>query len=138
MLALLYCCALRVSEIMSFGIHTDGKSLRVLGKGDKERIVPCPGWLLLMLNEQFFHTARGLSRYQVYRMVVENARASINKSVFPHMLRHSCATHMMQGGADMRVIQEFLGHESVETTQIYTKVDIRHLQEVVREFHPRA
>lgn len=134
-IALLYCCGLRASELFSVMVNTDNTSLRVFGKGSKERIVPCPAWLVQLLD---IKALRGLSRYQIYRIVIENAKRSINKPVYPHMLRHSCATHMMQGGADLRIIQEFLGHDSLETTQIYTRVDINHLREVIAEFHPRS
>ena len=132
--------------------------LRILGKGDKERIVPVGSYARAVLdaylvrgrpafaarsrsNPALFMNTRGgrLSRqsaWAVLRSVAE--KAGITTDVSPHTLRHSYATHLLDGGADVRVVQELLGHASVTTTQIYTLVTIDHLREVFLTSHPRA
>lgn len=157
----LYGCGLRVSELCGLDLAEcmleDGY-LRVLGKGDKERIAPISGFALSALDRYLeegrgqlakpyaaptpavFLNARGsrLSRQSVHGIV---ARAGLGigvKNLHPHTLRHSFATHLLAGGADLRVIQEILGHADISTTQIYTHVSRAHIQEEYLHAHPRA
>ena len=160
MMELAYGAGLRVSEWI--GIEMKDVALqdgvvRVFGKGAKERIVPIGRKALaaiaIYLRESrprlergrgkglLFLNARGepLSRmgaWKILRKYVE--RAGIKKSVSPHTLRHSFATHLLEGGADLRAVQEMLGHADISTTQIYTHVDSERLRQIPREFHPRA
>jgi len=162
-LELLYGTGARISEIVSLNIQDvmkfDGgevSSLRLTGKGGKTRIVPIgsyarealdqylvrvrPG-LISKDREALFLNDRGgrLSRQSMWNIVSETAkRANISVSVSPHSLRHSYATHLLDGGADVRVVQELLGHSSVTTTQIYTLVTIDKLRESYSSAHPRA
>jgi integrase/recombinase XerC len=156
-LELLYSSGLRVSELS--GIDTDDMSLReslikVKGKGKKERIVPIGSKALdamksyivermlkksrekaLFLNR----TGKRLTERGVRRVVVKYARAiALHGSIGPHTLRHSFASHLLQGGADLRVIQELLGHSSLSTTQKYTHLDLTHLMDVYDKAHPLA
>lgn len=156
-----YACGLRVSELANLRVEQvrlDESFLRVVGKGDKERMVPmgvpAAGALQEYLTEVrprlereqttsacVFLSCRGrpLTRARVWFIVKEAARrAGIHKRVYPHILRHSFATHLLDGGADLRVIQEMLGHADIGTTQIYTHVDRDRLAGVHRKFHPRA
>jgi len=159
-LELLYSCGLRVSELCALRLADLLRSeelLRVRGKGSKERLVPIgkPAlqWLERYLQEVrpllarpqsrdiIFLNARGgqLSRMSVWKLVRHAAeRAGIERRIHPHTLRHSFATHLLEGGADLRAVQEMLGHASITTTQIYTHVDRLYVQEVYRTFHPRA
>ncbi len=159
-LELLYASGLRVSELANLrvaGLKFDQGIVRVLGKGDKERIVPIGrpaqrvlrGYLetvrpLLDKTQRAAHVflsfrGRALTRDRVWAIVKEGARrAGIAKNVYPHILRHSFASHLLAGGADLRVIQEMLGHADIATTQIYTHIDRNRLAEVHRRFHPRA
>lgn len=160
-LELMYASGLRASEVGAVSttdyIQTLGV-VRVTGKGDKQRLVPvgrpardaiarylaeCRPRLLrpdgrdkgkLLLTR----TGRPIERVRVWQLVTLHARAAGLPEVHPHMLRHSFATHLLAGGADLRVVQELLGHASVATTQIYTHVDKARLREVVRRHHPRA
>jgi integrase/recombinase XerD len=160
MLELLYSSGLRVSELVGLRVEDvdfTGRTLRCVGKGAKERAVPIGGvalrWLaahLLAASARrpasvagglLFISARGgpLSRQRVWRVVKAHAaRAGIVTRVTPHTFRHSFATHLLAKGADLRVIQELLGHSRVTTTQVYTHVDRARLREVYRRAHPRA
>ncbi|MCZ2357586.1 MAG: tyrosine recombinase [Bacteroidia bacterium] len=157
---LLYACGLRVSELTNLSIqnfYASERWIRVLGKGNKERFVPVGesacSFVQNYLNEVrlnqeakrgyegiLFLNRRGkqLTRNMVFIIVQQAAeQAGIHKSVGPHTLRHSFATHLIEGGADLRVIQQLLGHESITTTEIYLHLDQSYLQEVIRSFHPR-
>lgn len=161
MLEILYSSGLRVSELVNLkqaGIYPDIGFLRVIGKGNKERLVPIGKealrYLQIYLNEVrptqkvqdgfdafVFLNRRGkpLSRVMVFLVIKEVvARAGIRKTVSPHTFRHSFATHLIEGGADLRAVQEMLGHESITTTEIYTHLDRDYLRQVIREFHPRS
>jgi integrase/recombinase XerD len=159
-LELLYGSGLRISELTGLDIDDldlEGGSLRVLGKGGKEREVPMgsfgkhavgayltrgrPALVTAGSRGALFLNARGgrLSRQSCARLLGRYVRlAGIDRRVTLHTLRHSFATHLLEGGADVRVVQELLGHSSVATTQIYTLVTARHLREVYDESHPRA
>jgi integrase/recombinase XerD len=162
MLELAYGAGLRVSEWISLGTRDvlfEDKLVRVFGKGSKERLVPIGRSAIAAVAtyvrelrprlEQagkggkgvLFLNARGepLSRmgaWKILRRYVQ--RAGIEKSVSPHTLRHSFATHLLEGGADLRAVQEMLGHADISTTQIYTHVDREYLRKVHRQYHPRA
>jgi integrase/recombinase XerD len=159
-LELLYASGLRVSELTALDIDDvdlEGNAVRVLGKGGKEREVPIgrhaneavgaylarsrPALVSARSRGALFLNARGgrLTRQSVGRLLEEYARrAGIRRRVTPHDLRHSFATHLLDGGADVRVVQELLGHASVATTQIYTLVTKEHLRAVYYTAHPRA
>ena len=161
MLEVLYGCGLRVSELVGLDmdrIYLDEECLRVLGKGSKERIVPISGMAAQRLQQYLqdarpalsmraaapvpavFLNARGgrLSRQTVHS-VVSRAGLSIGvKDLHPHTLRHSFATHLLEGGADLRAIQEMLGHSDISTTQIYTHVQTNQLREEYLAAHPRS
>jgi len=157
----LYSSGLRVSELLSLkiaDIHTDIGFLQVLGKGNKERLAPIGKSALKYLDiyikevrshipirpghdKVVFLNRRGttLSRVSVYNIVKDLvASAGIKKSVSPHTFRHSFATHLLEGGADLRAVQQMLGHESITTTEIYTHLDRDYLRQVITEFHPRS
>jgi len=160
MLELAYGAGLRVSEWISIGVRDvllEEQMVRVFGKGSKERLVPIGrsaiGAVAMYLRELrprlergagrgvLFLNARGtpLSRmgaWKILRAYVK--RAGIEKHVSPHTLRHSFATHLLEGGADLRAVQEMLGHADISTTQIYTHVDREYLRKVHRQFHPRS
>jgi integrase/recombinase XerD len=160
MLELAYGAGLRVSEWITLGVRDvmlEDMLVRVFGKGSKERLVPIGrsaiGAIATYLREQrpklekgsgkgvLFLNARGepLSRmgaWKILRRYVE--RAGITKAVSPHTLRHSFATHLLEGGADLRAVQEMLGHADISTTQIYTHVDRDYLRKVHKQFHPRS
>lgn len=158
---LMYGSGLRVSEVveLAFGDFDGEESwLLIRGKGDKERWVPVsrPGreWTRAYIKEvrplltgnrkgtnRIFVNARGkpLTRQGVWHLLKQYAsRLSPPIQISPHGLRHSCATHLLEGGADLRTVQEFLGHTDISTTQIYTHVDRSYLKEVHRSFHPRG
>ena len=159
-LELLYGSGLRISELTGMDVDDldlEEGSLRVLGKGGKEREVPLgsfaheavgayltrgrPALATGVSRGALFLNARGgrLSRQSCARLLGQYVRvAGIDRRVTLHTLRHSFATHLLEGGADVRVVQELLGHASVATTQIYTLVTARHLREVYEESHPRA
>ena len=160
LLEVIYACGLRVSEVAGLRIDnilSDQEILRVTGKGDKERIIPI-GEKALNLLEQYVREIRPqlvtlpaeptvflskngkpLNRERIWAIVKESAlRAGINKNIFPHTLRHSFASHLLENGADLRIIQEMLGHADISTTQIYTHVDQRRLLNVHKQFHPRG
>lgn len=157
----LYACGLRVSELINLkqkDILKEYEVVRVLGKGSKERLVPIGNtaleWietyrmkariLFLSLNETndiLFLNQKGkkLSRMAIWNIVRQNTiMAGIDKEIHPHILRHSFATHLLEGGADLRAVQEMLGHSDISTTQIYTHLDRDYIKEVHRTFHPRA
>ncbi len=160
MLETLYGSGLRVSELIHLGeegVSWEGGFLHVVGKGSKGRIVPCSepalAWLERYRNEArprllrgrtarpLFVTARGrgLSRQWVGRLVDRYARAAgIRRRVTPHTLRHSFATHLLEGGADLRFVQAMLGHADIATTQIYTHLSRDGLRTIVERFHPRG
>lgn len=160
MLEMLYALGIRVSELVSVRISDlllDAEIVRVIGKGDKERVVPIgaeatehvlyyqrntrPGLAKPHSGDALFLNWRGgkLTRMAVWRMLRACAlRAGIQKDVSPHTLRHSFATHLLEGGADLRAVQEMLGHVDISTTQIYTHLDREYLKEVHRTFHPRG
>lgn len=155
----LYGCGLRVSELISIrltDIHTLEKYIIVTGKGNKQRMVPVSRKALkeidyylqdrsriptihdsniLFLNRR----GRKLTRSMIFHIIKELAAAAgIKKNVHPHTFRHSFATHMVQAGADLRAVQEMLGHESILTTEIYTHIDRAFLRDQINLFHPRA
>ncbi len=159
-LELLYASGLRLAETVGAlleNLHLEEGFIRVTGKGNKTRVVPVgdaargaiehylrsgrPALVKPKTPSHVFLSVRGapLSRSRVWQIVRERARrAGIDEPVHPHQLRHSFATHLLGGGADLRVIQEMLGHADISTTQIYTHVDERRLKEVHRKFHPRG
>ena len=159
LLELLYGGGLRASEAAGLileHLHQDLGVIRVLGKGNRERIVPVgrpameqaakyvesvrPGlWRATHPSDQLLlsRTGRPLTRIAVWRIVGRHAQAAGLRHVHPHMLRHSFATHLLAGGADLRAVQEMLGHANIRTTQVYTHVDATHLQKVVKRCHPR-
>ncbi len=156
----LYSCGLRVTELLTLKIsnlYIDEGFVRVIGKGDKERLVPIGAsalkYISIYLNEVRVHlniqpknedfvflNKRGakLSRVMVFNIVKDLVeRAGIDKVVSPHTFRHSFATHLVEGGADLRAVQEMLGHESITTTEIYTHLDRQYLRQTITDFHPR-
>ncbi len=160
MLEVLYSSGLRVSELINLkisNIHSDIGFLRITGKGNKERLVPIGREALKFLNiylmevrvhlniqehhQDFaFLNRRGkkLSRVMVFMIIKDlGAYAGIKKKISPHTFRHSFATHLIEGGADLRAVQEMLGHESITTTEIYTHLDRDYLKQVIIDFHPR-
>ena len=157
----LYATGMRVSELTNLkqsNLLPDEGLVRVFGKGSKERIVPIGGsalrWiaryqqearnLLLKRNKSqdvLFLNVRGtaMTRMAIWNIVQEyTGKAGITKDVHPHTFRHSFATHLLEGGADLRAVQEMLGHSDISTTQIYTHIDREYLKEVHRTFHPRG
>ncbi|MFM2375327.1 MAG: site-specific tyrosine recombinase XerD [Bacteroidota bacterium] len=161
MLELLYACGLRVSELVNLEkskLYMEEGFVRVFGKGSKERLVPMGGsakeYIQLYLEDSRNHVApqkghedilflnrRGkrLTRNMVFIIVKDlTTAAGVNKNVSPHTFRHSFATHLIEGGADLRAVQEMLGHESITTTEIYLHLDRDYLKEVHRTFHPRG
>jgi integrase/recombinase XerD len=160
MLEVAYGAGLRVSEWIGLAVKDmllDDGLVRVFGKGSKERLVPIGrsaiGALAIYSREQrprlehgggkgiLFLNARGepLSRMGAWKILRKYVkRAGLTKRVYPHTLRHSFATHLLEGGADLRAVQEMLGHADISTTQIYTHVDREYLRQVHRRYHPRA
>ncbi|GAB5527182.1 MAG: site-specific tyrosine recombinase XerD [Roseivirga sp.] len=161
MLETLYSSGLRVSELVNLKLSNilfDVGFLRVVGKGNKERLVPIGKEALKFINiyreevrvhqeiqpgqEAFlFLNRRGkqLSRQMVFMNIKDLvAKSGLNKKVSPHTFRHSFATHLIEGGADLRAVQEMLGHESITTTEIYTHLDRDYLKQVIQEYHPRS
>ncbi len=157
-LEMLYGCGLRVSELCSLKISDvflDEGFVRVTGKGDKQRLVPLgevaadcfrlylqsrPEPSAPAFSDTAFLNMRGapLSRVSVFNMVKRQAiAAGVNKEISPHTFRHSFATHLIENGADLRVVQEMLGHESILTTEIYTHIDKSTWQKAILEHHPR-
>jgi integrase/recombinase XerD len=160
MLEVLYSCGLRVSELVGLqlsNIIRDEGFIRVIGKGDKERLVPVSNralkeidfylpdrnsWSIQKESEDIlFLNRRGrrMTRVMVFTIIKGLARAAgIKKTVSPHTFRHSFATHLVEGGADLRAVQEMLGHESIITTEIYTHLDREYLREAIISYHPRS
>jgi len=160
MLELLYGTGVRVSELVDLDLDRVNMlvgTLLVRGKGDKERVVPMGEYAIEALqsylrsgrpalakgkpSKALFLNRRGkrISRQAVWKILkVYASRAGLRESISPHMLRHSFATHMLEGGADLRAIQELLGHADISTTQIYTHVASSRLKEIHRKYHPRG
>lgn len=155
----MYSCGLRVSEVVNLKLsclYLDVGFIRVIGKGDKERLVPIgtdaikyiklykenirnhqpivPGFEdIVFLNRR----GKNLSRVMIFYIIRDlAAKAGITKSISPHTFRHSFATHLVEGGADLRAVQEMLGHESITTTEIYTHLDRDFLRDTLQRFHP--
>ncbi len=155
----MYSCGLRASEIVNLKIsqlYTDVGFIRVIGKGDKERLVPIGSSAIKYINiykknirvhlepkkgseDVLFLNNRGskLSRIMIFYIIKDLAlKAGIKKTVSPHTFRHSFATHLVEGGADLRAVQEMLGHASITTTEIYTHLDREFLRKTLEQFHP--
>ncbi|MBA2432389.1 MAG: tyrosine recombinase XerD [Chthoniobacterales bacterium] len=157
---LLYASGLRISELANArleNLNLDDRILRVTGKGNKTRLVPVgrracealaaylsaerPKLVKPKTGSEIFLSARGtkLTTVRLWQIVKERARHSgLETNIYPHLLRHSFATHLLGNGADLRIIQELLGHSDISTTQVYTHVDQQRLKAVHRKFHPRA
>ncbi|MBN8663750.1 MAG: tyrosine recombinase XerD [Chitinophagales bacterium] len=155
----MYSCGLRVSEVITLKLsclYLDIGFIRVIGKGDKERLVPIgsdatkyiklyrenirvhqplqPGFEDILFLNKF---GRGLSRVMIFYIIKDLAKkAGITKTISPHTFRHSFATHLVEGGADLRAVQEMLGHESITTTEIYTHLDRDYLRSTLQQYHP--
>ncbi len=157
----LYSCGLRVSELINLklsDLHTEVEFIKVTGKGSKERLIPIGNTAIKSIRiyldhyrnklsiqdkhaDFLFLNRRGkpLSRVMVFIIVKELVSlAGLKKNVSPHTFRHSFATHLIEGGADLRAVQAMLGHESITTTEIYTHLDREYLRSVVTSFHPRS
>jgi integrase/recombinase XerD len=156
----LYACGLRVSELTALrlsGLYLDIGFIKVIGKGDKERIIPIGERAIKHIEiyrdnvralqknikpsavDTLFLNRRGapLSRVMVFNIVKDTAqRAGIKKTVSPHTFRHSFATHLIEGGADLKAVQDMLGHASIITTEIYTHLDTDYLRSTIMQFHP--
>ena len=162
MLETLYSCGLRVSELIGLQLSNlllNEGFIRVVGKGDKERITPIGSVAIKHIKtyieskrnhmdnidkdseDILFLNRRGkqLTRVMIFTIIKNlTEQAGITKTVSPHTFRHSFATHLVEGGADLRAIQEMLGHESITTTEIYTHLDREYLRQAILDFHPRA
>ncbi len=161
MLEVLYSCGLRVSELVElklFQLHFDEGFIRVIGKGNKERLVPISAKAIRELNNYFEQTrntqkiqkgfenyvflnknGRNITRVMVFTIIKQLAKKiGLNKPISPHTFRHSFATHLVEGGADLRAVQQMLGHESIITTEIYTHLDKTYLKQIITDFHPRS
>lgn len=155
----MYSCGLRVSEVVNLKIsclYLDVDFIRVIGKGDKERLVPIGSEAIKFIRiykdtlrvhqsikkdfeDYLFLNRNGkyLSRVMIFYIIKDLAKkAGINKNISPHTFRHSFATHLVEGGADLRAVQEMLGHESITTTEIYTHLDRDFLRSTLQQFHP--
>jgi integrase/recombinase XerD len=160
MLETMYSCGLRVSELVSLtlsGLFMDIDFIRVTGKGNKERLVPIGAVAVqqiklyrehirnhIAVNDKFtdvlFLNRRGspLSRVMIFMIIKDLAlKAGIKKNIHPHTFRHSFATHLVEAGADLRAVQEMMGHKSITTTEIYTHLDKSYLRNTLEQFHPR-
>ena len=161
MLETLYSCGLRVSELINLkisNVYPDLGFLRVAGKGNKERLIPISPKALKEINLYYqdrrglpnidksdgnivFLNRRGkrLTRVMIFTIVKDLAnKIQLKKKISPHTFRHSFATHLVEGGADLRAVQEMLGHESILTTEIYTHLDSEYLRDTIIRFHPRS
>lgn len=158
----LYACGLRVSELVNLKITNlflDACFLKVVGKNDKERLVPIGSDAVKYLNMYLEHVrgrqdnirhgeenyvflnrrGKHLTRVMVFYIIKELAlQAGVTKNISPHTFRHSFATHLVEGGADLKAVQDMLGHESITTTEIYTHLDTEYLKETIYLFHPRV
>ncbi|RQO66066.1 site-specific tyrosine recombinase XerD [Pedobacter sp. KBW06] len=160
-LEVLYSCGLRVTELINLRISNvfpDAEFIKVIGKGNKERIVPIGQsalkYIKIYLEESRVHVpvqkgqedfiflnrrGSGLSRISVFTLIKDLAlKSGLKKSISPHTFRHSFATHLIEGGADLRAVQEMLGHSSITTTEIYTHLDRDYLKGIITEFHSRT
>lgn len=158
-LEVLYSCGLRVTELVNLQVshlYLDVGFIRVIGKGDKERLVPIGQSAIKYINiykseirvhvpvkkgheDILFLNRRGakLTRVMIFLFLKDLVKkAGITKSISPHTFRHSFATHLVEGGADLRAVQEMLGHESITTTEIYTHIDREYLRDTLQRFHP--
>jgi len=157
---MLYSCGLRVSELCALSLNNlylNDDMIRIMGKGSKERLLPVGGRAKNFLNDYLIHCRPGIQKDKgsssvflsrngnpLTRAMINNILrkwsqvAGITKSVSPHTLRHSFATHLLEGGADLRFVQALLGHSDISTTQIYTHLDKHHLKEVYQTHHPRS
>ena len=160
MVELLYASGLRISELANARLENldcEERMLRVTGKGNKTRLVPVgrkasealaaylsmerPKLVKRRSGSELFLSERGtkLTTVRIWQIVKKHAsRSGLEKNIYPHLLRHSFATHLLGNGADLRIIQEMLGHADISTTQVYTHVDQQRLKAVHRRFHPRA
>ena len=157
----LYACGLRVSELSELrisNIFKETEFVKIIGKGNKERIVPIGStalkYLAIYVNEVRLHLnikkghedfvflnrfGSRLSRISIFTLIKSlSAKAGIQKTISPHTFRHSFATHLIEGGADLRAVQEMLGHASITTTEIYTHLDRDYLRSVITQYHPRS
>ncbi|EHO48877.1 site-specific tyrosine recombinase XerD [Lentilactobacillus kisonensis] len=157
----LYATGLRVSELVNLklvDLHLSMNLIQTIGKGDRERIIPISDVAIDWLNQYLKTTrvallrkrantafvflnahGRQLTRQAIWQMIKKYVnQAGIKTHVTPHTLRHSFATHLLENGADLRIVQELLGHADISTTQIYTHISHKHLREVYDKFHPRA
>ena len=155
----MYSCGLRVSEVVGLRLsclYLDAGFIRVTGKGDKERLVPIGASAIKYIglyvreirtqtppkpgNEDIVFLNRrgaGLTRVMIFLIIKSLVKTSgIDKNISPHTFRHSFATHLVEGGADLRAVQEMLGHESITTTEIYTHLDREYLRETLHRYHP--
>jgi integrase/recombinase XerD len=163
MIETMYSCGLRVSELIGLQIsnlYLDAGFIKVLGKGNKERLVPIGGAAVRHINyyrqetrnhidtsqikkgseDILFLNRRGakLSRVMLFMIIRDLAeRVGIKQGVHPHTLRHSFATHLVEGGADLRAVQEMMGHKSITTTEIYTHLDRSYIRQTLEKYHPR-
>ena len=160
MLELLYATGMRVTELINLKVEDVNLIMgfvRVFGKGNKERIVPL-GETIIDILETYIETVRPqllkktvtdnlflnmhgkpLSRQAIWKMIKQNGvKAEIFKTLTPHTLRHSFATHLLENGADLRAVQEMLGHADISTTQLYTHVSKSQIRKIYNQFHPRA
>jgi len=160
-LELFYACGLRVSELIDLKISSlffDDEIIRVFGKGSKERLVPIGSSAINWINKYltksrpilekklkssnflFLNNHGGkLTRMGVWKIISKYSKeAKINKEVHPHTFRHSFATHLLEGGADLRAVQEMLGHSDISTTQIYTHIDREFIKQEHKQYHPRG
>ncbi|HIE73510.1 MAG TPA: site-specific tyrosine recombinase XerD [Flavobacteriales bacterium] len=161
MLEILYSCGLRVTELITLKLSNvsfvEG-FIKVIGKGNKERLAPIGKtalkYLTIYINEVRNHQdiqkghediiflgrrGKQLTRVMIFTIIKQLAeKIGLKKKISPHTFRHSFATHLIQGGADLRAVQEMLGHESITTTEIYTHLDKEYLREAIIQFHPRA
>lgn len=159
-LEIMYACGLRVSEVTLLkisNIYIEDEFIRIFGKGNKERLIPISSSTIKTLylyidgerksqninpkyTDTLFINKRGscLSRQMIFLIIKDLAeKAGIKKNIGPHTIRHSFATHLLEGGADLRAVQQMLGHSSISTTEIYTHISDQYLREVITLFHPR-
>lgn len=158
-LEIMYSCGLRVSEVSDLklsGLYLDDGFIRVTGKGNKERLIPIGRSAIKYMKIYLQHIrtqqkvalgfedfvfinrlGKNLSRIMIFHIIKETAqKAGIQKTISPHTFRHSFASHLVEGGANLRVVQEMLGHESITTTEIYTHLDCDYLRTTLQQFHP--